>query len=60
MLNFTIKTPTEVVFGRDIEDGIGERIKEYGAHRVLVHFGGALVNISVGSSLITIGAEGTI
>ena len=26
MLNFTIKTPTEVVFGRDIEDGIGERI----------------------------------
>ena len=41
MLNFTIKTPTEVVFGRDIEDGIGERIKEYGAHRVLVHFGGA-------------------
>ena len=41
MLNFTIKTPTEVVLGRDIEDGIGERIKEYGAHRVLVHFGGA-------------------
>ena len=22
MLNFTIKTPTEVVFGQDIEDGI--------------------------------------
>ena len=41
MLNFTIKTPTEVVFGRGIEDKIGERIKEYGAHRVLVHFGGA-------------------
>lgn len=41
MLNFTIKTPTEVVFGRGIEEKIGERIKEYGAHRVLVHFGGA-------------------
>ena len=41
MLNFTIKTPPEVVFGRGIEEKIGERIKEYGAHRVLVHFGGA-------------------
>ncbi len=40
-MNFTIKTPTEVVFGRGIEEKIGERIKEYGAHRVLVHFGGA-------------------
>ena len=26
MLNFTIKTPTEVVFGRGIEEKIGERI----------------------------------
>ena len=41
MLNFTIKTPTEVVFGREIEEKIGKCIKEYGAHRVLVHFGGA-------------------
>ena len=40
MLNFTIHTTTEVVFGRDIEKDIGPKLKEIGAHRVLVHFGG--------------------
>ncbi|MDO4270412.1 MAG: iron-containing alcohol dehydrogenase [Eubacteriales bacterium] len=41
MLNFTVYTTTEVVFGRDIEKEIGPKLKEIGAHRVLVHFGGA-------------------
>ena len=41
MLNFTIHTTTEVVFGRDIEGQIGPKLKEIGAHRVLVHFGGS-------------------
>ena len=41
MLNFTIHTTTEVVFGRDIEGQIGPKLKEVGAHRVLVHFGGS-------------------
>ena len=41
MLNFTIHTTTEVVFGRDIEEQIGPKLKEIGAHRILVHFGGA-------------------
>ena len=41
MLNFTIHTTTEVVFGRDIEKDIGPKLKEIGAHRVLVHFGGS-------------------
>ena len=41
MLNFTIQTTPEVVFGRDIEKDIGPKLKEIGAHRVLVHFGGS-------------------
>ena len=41
MLNFTIHTTTEVVFGRDIEKDIGPKLKEIGARRVLVHFGGS-------------------
>ena len=41
MLNFSIHTSTEVVFGRDIEGRIGPKLKEIGAHRVLVHFGGS-------------------
>ena len=41
MLNFTIHTTTEIVFGRGIEEQIGPKLKEIGAHRVLVHFGGS-------------------
>ena len=40
MLNFNLHTTTEVVFGKDIEEQIGPRLKELGAHRILVHFGG--------------------
>ena len=39
MLNFNLHTTTEVVFGKDIEEQIGPRLKELGAHRILVHFG---------------------
>ena len=46
MLNFTIHTTTEVVFGRDIEKDIGPKLKEIGAHRVLVHFGGSSASSS--------------
>nr|WP_297173355.1 iron-containing alcohol dehydrogenase [uncultured Agathobaculum sp.] len=46
MLNFTIHTTTEVVFGRDIEGQIGPKLKEIGAQRVLVHFGGASARAS--------------
>ena len=41
MLNFTIHTTTEIVFGRGIEEQIGPKLKEIGAHRALVHFGGS-------------------
>lgn len=41
MMNFTIHTSTEVIFGRGIEDQIGVKLKDLGARRVLVHFGGS-------------------
>ena len=40
MKNFTNYAPTKVVFGRDVESGIGAELKALGAKRVLVHFGG--------------------
>lgn len=46
MQNFTLHTTTEVVFGRDIEKGIGPKLKALGASRVLVHFGGGSVKRS--------------
>lgn len=46
MQNFTIHTTTEVVFGRGIEEQIGPKLKEIGARRVLVHFGGASARAS--------------
>ena len=39
MLNFNLHTTTEIVFGKDIEEQIGPRLKELGAHSILVHFG---------------------
>ena len=48
MLNFNLHTTTEIVFGKDIEEQIGPRLKELGAHRILVHFGGSpLLNWAV-------------
>ncbi len=46
MLNFTLHTTTEVVFGRDIEKDIGPKLRALGASRVLVHFGGGSVRRS--------------
>lgn len=40
MKNFTYFAPTKVVFGRDVESGIGAELKALGAKRILVHFGG--------------------
>ena len=40
MKNFTYYAPTKVVFGRDVESGIGAELKALGAKRILVHFGG--------------------
>lgn len=40
MQNFSYYTPTKVVFGRGAEVQAGELAREFGAHKVLVHFGG--------------------
>ena len=46
MLDFTICTPTEAVFGRDTENKTGEMLVKYGAKKVLLHYGGGSVKRS--------------
>lgn len=41
MVNFEYYTPTKVVFGKDSEKKAGELVKEYGAKKVLIHYGGS-------------------
>lgn len=40
MKDFNYYAPTEVIFGRNSEDRIGELVKKYGGTKVLVHYGG--------------------
>ncbi|MGN0161320.1 MAG: iron-containing alcohol dehydrogenase [Lachnospiraceae bacterium] len=40
MNNFIYETPTKVYFGRDEEKKVGKIIKEFGARKVLIHYGG--------------------
>lgn len=40
MKNFTFYSPTEFVFGRDTEQHTGELCATYGAHRVMIVYGG--------------------
>ncbi len=37
---FKFHAPTKVIFGKDTEKQVGALCKEWGAHKVLVHFGG--------------------
>ncbi|MBS6396268.1 MAG: iron-containing alcohol dehydrogenase [Clostridiales bacterium] len=41
MLNFEYYTPTRVIFGKNSETRAGELVKEYGASKVLIHYGGS-------------------
>ncbi len=41
MNNFTYYTPTKVFFGKGEELKVGKIIKEYGAEKVLIHYGGS-------------------
>lgn len=41
MVNFEYYAPTQVVFGKDTELQTGKLVKEYGASKVLVHYGGS-------------------
>lgn len=40
MENFTYYTPTKVVFGKDEEKNVGKLAKDFGAKKVLIHYGG--------------------
>jgi len=40
MYNFEFYTPTKVVFGRGAEDQVGELVRQQGARKVLIHYGG--------------------
>ena len=40
MDNFNFQAPTRVIFGKATESQAGALCKQYGAHKVLVHFGG--------------------
>lgn len=40
MNRFTFRLPTQIVFGRDEHKRVGALLKQYGAHNVLVHYGG--------------------
>ena len=41
--DFTLYTPTKVVFGRKTEEKVGELVKAFGGSRVLIHYGGGSV-----------------
>lgn len=38
--DFTLYTPTKVVFGHDVESRAGEMVKAFGGKKVLIHYGG--------------------
>lgn len=43
MLNFEFYAPTRIYFGRGEEKRVGEIVKNYGFHKVLLHYGGGSV-----------------
>lgn len=40
MKNFTYYTPTKIIFGKDSERKVGQLVKDQGATKVLLHYGG--------------------
>ena len=40
MKNFEFHTPTKIYFGKDEEKKVGKIVKEFGAKKVLIHYGG--------------------
>ena len=40
MKNFTYYTPTKIIFGKDSEKKVGQLVKDAGATKVLLHYGG--------------------
>lgn len=46
MNDFTFYAPTKVIFGREADENVGEALKEYGANKVFVLYGGGSVKRS--------------
>lgn len=40
MTNFQFHAPTQIIFGPNTEPQVGTLCKQYGAHKVLIHYGG--------------------
>ena len=40
MRSFEYYTPTKVIFGKDTHLKIGEILKDYNCHKILIHYGG--------------------
>lgn len=47
MNEFVFQAPTKVVFGKGVENQVGQLCKEQGATKVLVHFGGQSAKLSL-------------
>lgn len=43
MFDFNYYTPTEVVFGKNVEEQTGKMVKKYGGNKVLLHYGSGSV-----------------
>ena len=43
MQEFSFHCPTEIVFGRGVEERTAELLRKYGAHRVFIVYGGGSV-----------------
>lgn len=43
MDNFNFYSPTEFIFGKDVERDIGKKVKSQGAQKVLLHYGGGSI-----------------
>ena len=39
MNSFEFYSPTKVIFGKGVENQVGEEIKKWGGSRILVHYG---------------------
>lgn len=43
MFSFQYYTPTKVIFGKNTENQVAELVKEFGGHKLLLHYGGGSV-----------------
>jgi alcohol dehydrogenase YqhD (iron-dependent ADH family) len=46
MDNFKFYSPTEFIFGKDVEQEVGKRVKQTGAKKVFLHYGGGSIKRS--------------